>query len=344
MPTIKKPLIALLVSPETTPAILYGLYDVLTSVGPIYSELVTGVPGKELLDIKIVAASKEPFYCCGNVPIEPHASIDEITRADAVVVSDMYLKLNTRPRESYPELIEWIKQMHANNSILTSVCTGAALIAETDLLDGLEVTAYWAYWRMLHKHFPQVKWCKESILSFSGKENRVITAGGGNCWEGLSLYLTEYFCGLQHAINTAKIHMLSGHASDNQQAYSVMRRNHVHNDAIVKDIQSWIEKNYATSNPVYRMTELSGLDARTFLRRFKSATGYSPLDYVHELRVETAKSLLETTDNGVDQISNKAGYDDTTSFRRLFKKKSGLTPSDYRKKFVGIMGTTRKVN
>jgi len=107
------PLIVLLASPETSPAVLYGLYDVLGSVGSGFLEMITGVPGEDVLDIKIVAATKEPFRCIGNVQVEPHAGIDEIENPDAVVVCDMYTPIDKPPIGTYPREVEWLKKVYA---------------------------------------------------------------------------------------------------------------------------------------------------------------------------------------------------------------------------------------
>jgi transcriptional regulator GlxA family with amidase domain len=84
------------------------------------------------------------------------------------------------------------------------------------------------------------------------------------------------------------------------------------------------------------MARHSGLNTRTFARRFRAATGYQPIDYVQALRVEEAKQMLETSEGGIDDIAAAVGYDDPASFRRLFKRRAGLTPAAYRRKFLGI--------
>ena len=108
-------------------------------------------------------------------------------------------------------------------------------------------------------------------------------------------------------------------------------------DAVIADCQEWIAENYAVESPVQAMAERSGLNPRTFTRRFKASTGYQPIEYVQALRVEEAKQMLETSEQGVDEIAALVGYEDTTSFRRLFKRKAGLTPAAYRRKFRGIL-------
>lgn len=329
------PLIALLASPETTPSVLFGLYDVLSTVGSAYLDMVTGVTGDDLLDTKIVAATNQPFRCFGNVLIEPHAGIDDISKPDAVVVCDMYTPIDTPPSGTYPREINWLKEVYTNQALLAGVCSGSAVLAETGLLDGLEVSGHWAYRHMFRKFYPKVKWREESTLNLSGEHRRLITTGGVTAWQDLAIYLITRFCGVQHANNTARVHLLSSH-TDGQLPFAAMTQSKQHNDAVIGDCQDWITDNYDCTNPVARMIERAGLQPRTFARRFRTATGYHPLDYVQELRIEVAKTLLITETTNVDEISVAVGYEDPTSFRRLFKRKAGLSPAAYRKKFAAI--------
>jgi transcriptional regulator GlxA family with amidase domain len=331
----KRPLICLLAAAESSPAVLYGLYDILSSVGVAYPDMTTGVHGDELLDIRIVADTKAPFRCVGNVLIEPHASIDDIGKTDVIIVSDLYTPIDTSPRGLYPREVEWMQKMYANNAILTSVCVGSAVLAETGLLDGLEAASHWAYRHMFKKYYPQIKWREDSILNLTAKQKRIVTAGGATSWQDLALYLIAQFCGVEHAIYTAKIFLLSCH-TDGQLPFSAMTQYHRHDDAVISGCQTWITENYACANPVASMADRSGLQARTFARRFRAATGYQPLNYVQDLRIEAAKNMLETGSTAVDDVSAAVGYEDPSSFRRLFKRKAGLTPAIYRKKFAAI--------
>lgn len=331
----KRPLICLLAAAESSPAVLYGLYDILSSVGVAYPDMTTGVHGDELLEVRIVADTKLPFRCAGNVLIEPHAGIDEIDKTDVIIVSDLYTPIGTSPRGLYPREVEWMQKMYADNALLTSVCVGSAVLAETGLLDGLEAAGHWAYRHMFKKYYPQIKWREDSILNLTAKPKRIITTGGATSWQDLALYLIAQLCGVEHAIYTAKIYLLSCH-TDGQLPFSAMTRYHRHDDAVITACQTWIAENYASANPVASMADRSGLQARTFARRFRAATGYQPLNYVQDLRIEAAKSMLETGSTAVDDVSATVGYEDSTSFRRLFKRKAGLTPAIYRKKFAAI--------
>jgi len=112
-----------------------------------------------------------------------------------------------------------------------------------------------------------------------------------------------------------------------------MPRGVPHDDGVVSECLLWIAGHYEHPNPIAAMIEQSSLPRTTFSRRFKHATGYRPMDYVHTLRTEEAKQMLEISVDAIDKIGRRVGYEDPASFRRIFKRKVGLTPSIYRRKF-----------
>jgi len=336
MPPECKPSIALLATPETSPSVLYGMYDVLLSVGAVYPDMTGGKPEDSLLDVGIVARTDKPFRCFGNVLIEPRATLDEIREVDVAVVCDIYTPVDMPPRNRYEQEIDWLKRMYANGSIVAAVCSGSLIPAEAGLLDGMDCAGHWGYRDMFREHYPKIRFREESILVFSGEDARLITSGGHSSWHDLALHLIARLCGKNHALRTAKVYLFSGHL-DGQLPFAAMSRRIQKTDGIIGQCQEWIAQNYERANPVAAMAERSGLNSRTFARRFRAATGYRPMDYVHTLRIEEAKQLIESEAIGIDEISLRVGYDDPAFFRRLFKRKAGLTPAAYRRKFNGIL-------
>lgn len=335
MRATKRPLMVLLAAPETSASVLYGLYDVLQSVGAGYADMVAGTPGRELLDVRIASADGKSFHCLGNIPVEPHMAVDDADTPDSVIVCDMYTAIYDVPRGRYPREVAWLRKLHAAGVLLTSVCSGSLLLAEAGLLDGREATAHWAYRDMFQRHYPKVAFRNESILCLSAENERIVTAGGVSAWHDLAVYLIARFCGYQQAIETAKVFLISGH-SEGQSPYAVMTRPMQTTDALISECQVWIADNYSTAKPVERMVELSGLNVRTFSRRFRSVTGFAPIEYVQALRIEEAKQMLETDVVSIEEVGRSIGYGDPASFRRLFKRGVGLSPVAYRKKFQHI--------
>lgn len=330
-----KPRVALFAAPESSPAILFGLFDVLGSVGAVYPDMTTGEPGDELLEVSIVAAQAEPFRCFGNVLVEPKAAIDDADSYDVIIVCDLYTPITTAPRGRFAREAAWIRAMHARGSLIASVCTGSLLLAEAGLLEGRTCAGHWAYADLYGSEYPGVTFDAAAILVLATETDGVITAGGVTAWQDLALHVIARLCGPEHAIRTAKVHLLAGH-QDGQLPFAAMVRRTDPNDAVVVRSQAWISDNYATDNPVAAMVERSALLPRTFGRRFFVATGRRPMEYVHEVRIDEARRILESSSIAVEDVGFSVGYQDPTFFRRLFKRKTGLTPAAYRRKFAAI--------
>jgi transcriptional regulator GlxA family with amidase domain len=333
----QKPVIALLAAPETSPSVLYGLYDVLLSVGAVFPDMTTGEPGDALLDVRIVAADSEPFRCFGGVLVEPHAALGDLASVDVAIVCDMYTPIDSPPRERYPREIDWLRRMHAGGSLIASVCTGSLMLAEAGLLDGRQAACHWAYRDLFRQYFPRVELTEESILNLTSESDGVITAGGATAWQDLALHLIARLCGPAHVLQTSKVFLLAGH-EEGQRPFAAMTRPKQVRDAVIGQSQAWIAENYARTNPVAAMAERSGLKPRTFGRRFRSATGYLPIEYVHAVRIEEARRIIEAEACAIDDVGYRVGYEDPTFFRRLFKRTTGLSPAAYRRKMAGILG------
>lgn len=335
MTETRKPRVALFVAPESSPAIVFGLYDVLGSVGSVYPDMTTGEPGDALLDLRIVAAQAEPFRCFGNVLIEPTAAIGDEDAYDVIIVCDLYTPITTAPRGRFVREADWLRTMHARGSLIASVCTGSLLVAEAGLLEGRTCAGHWAYQDLFGSEYPGVTFDAAAILVLAAEADGVITAGGVTAWQDLALHVIARLCGPEHAIRTAKVHLLAGH-QDGQLPYSAMVRLTDSSDAIILRCQEWIDDNYAIDNPVGAMIGRSALLPRTFGRRFRAATGRRPMEYVHEVRIDEARRILESSSLPVDDVGFSVGYEDPTFFRRLFKRTTGLTPAAYRRKFATI--------
>ncbi len=335
LPLDKPVRVSLLALPESAPGTLYGLYEVLTSVGGTWSDLTGEEEASPGFDVRIVSTSASPFRCHGGVPVTPDAPLADSGQSDVVLISDLAIDTERDPRGRWPESAQWVTEQYAGGASICTVCTGSVLLADTGLLDGQESTTHWAVARLFETHYPSVRLKPERVLVPAGPDHRLVTSGGAASWEDLSLYLTSRFCGEVEAVRTAKI-FLFGDRGEGQLPFAAMIKPRRHHDAVIADCQIWIADHYSIATPVSRMVDRSGLPERTFKRRFRNATGYTPVEYVQTLRIEEAKQHLETTATPTDDIGAAVGYEDPAFFRRLFKRHSGVTPARYRQRFRSV--------
>lgn len=326
--------VALLVVKETTPGTLYALYEVLASAGVAWRAITGEATDAPRLDVRIVSADGTPFAGAMGVPIAPHAALDAAAAPDVVIATDLDLTALPDPRGHWPVEARWLARQWARGAMLVSVCTGAVLLAEAGVLDGAEATTHWSATGLFRDLYPAVRLRPERVLCPAGEAHRLVTSGGAASWEDLALYLIGRFCGAAEAVRVARLFLL-GDRSVGQSAFAAMPRPRRHEDAAVARAQDWIAEHYTEANPVAGMAAASGLAERTFKRRFRAATGYAPIDYVQALRVEEAKQLLERSAMALDAIAKAVGYEDPASFRRLFRRRTGVSPARYRRQFGG---------
>ena len=164
---------------------------------------------------------------------------------------------------------------------------------------------------------------------------RYLLAGGGTSWLDLTVYVIARLAGTEQAMRVARMYLIDWHALG-QQPYAALARKGQVDDALVARAQVRIAQSYAVDAPVQAMAAEVGLAERSFKRRFARATGMSPLEYVHTMRLEEAKQLLETTAMPIEAIAAEVGYQDASFFGRLFRRRVELTPARYRKRFAAM--------
>ena len=228
------------------------------------------------------------------------------------------------------ETMDWLAFQGRMGACLCSACAGAFLVAETGRLDGRAATTHWNLADSFTRRFPKVIVKREKMLVDAGD---CITAGGVTAYLDLSLYLTARFGSPELAARLAKI-LLIDPARRLQTPYQSSLFNKSHGDEAVLMIQEWFEEDPGRRTTIADLAGKARLGERTFMRRFKKATGDSPLEYLQRLRIEAARKLLETTTASVEEITVRAGYADISSFRNLFKRYTGISPSAYRKSFA----------
>ena len=339
--------VSLLVLPDAAVGSLAGMFDTLSSF-PLLSSFDAAVPSTPPFAVELVAASRDPQPTASGFTLPVHRSIADPGRTDIAIVPSLMVTDGTWVRGRYPDLVGWLQQVHAEGAVVCSACSGVLLIAETGLLSGRSVTIHPAYAPTFRDNFPDVGLRLDEVLIATGEREELVMSGASASWHDLVLYLVARHVGPTAAQAVAKFSLLQWH-TDGQAPYVPFDAASDHGDAVVAAAQEWLQTHYAVAAPVTELAERSGLPERTFKRRFTAATGYSPIGYVQHVRVEEAKRRLERTTEPVDAISYAVGYEDPASFRRLFKRITGISPGRYRRKLqlpafarTGSVGRGRK--
>jgi transcriptional regulator GlxA family with amidase domain len=290
-----------------------GLYEVLTAF-PVVAKFHDGVPISPPFEVEIVGTAPGTVTAGSGLPITIQRAVAEVENTDVIIVPTMAVEEGW-VIGSHPELVKWMQRMHARGAIMCSACTGLGLLAETGLLQSLPATTHWAFGPPFREAFPNVDLRLDEVLVTAGAREEFVMSGGAASWQDLVLYLIGRFVSPVAAQAIAKFELLERHA-DGQAPYLPFLPETQHGDSQVSQHQDWLVENFAVASPVAEMIHRSGLSDRAFQRRFKQATGLTPIAYVQHVRVDQAKRMLEQGNLPVDQISWEVGYEDAAAFRR----------------------------
>ncbi len=325
--------------PETAGSALYGMLDVLLAAGNIWQTLARTGPVEKLFRVRILSPTGEPFVCGNGIPINPTLSVKADPECQIVILPELWLGPDEHMKGRYPELMDWIRRQHEKGASIYSACSGAVMLAETGLLDNCEATSHWGYQDLFRKYYPKVRFRPEPNLAFADPTGQIVSAGGTTSWHDLAIHIISRHCSPGEALRIAKVYLLKWHG-EGQLPYETLVRNNPHADSVVRTCEKWLEDHYQEQGAIPRVVALSNVPERTLKRRFKIATGSSLIEYLQNLRVEEAKRLLEAGEISVDEISFEVGYEDPSFFRRLFKRRAGLTPSQYRRMFKPVLAAS----
>ena len=307
-----------------------GPYDILSLASRQWAEHFS-VKEEDLFRLSIVTGDGKPVTCFNGMTITPHMGTGDCEDPDIIFIPVVLGGLEAVVSDQ--ALVSWIRRCNRRGTVICAVCAGVFLVAQAALLDGRTATTHWNLAEEFTIRYPAVTLKKERMIVDEGD---VITAGGVMAFIDLSLYMAGRFG--SHELSSALSKMLLiDPARRLQTPYFQLRFNTSHQDENILKAQKWMDKNLASPLSVPLLAGKAGLEERTFARRFKKATGDTPLEYLQHLRIGKARTLLETTNEPVETITFRTGYEDVSSFRRLFKRVTGLSPAAYRKKF-GLAG------
>jgi transcriptional regulator GlxA family with amidase domain len=232
--------------------------------------------------------------------------------------------------QSQSPLVEWVGRRGAQARRLCSVCTGTFLLAEAGMLTGRTVATHWAAARLLANCFPALR--VEPDLIF-GRDGTIWTSGGVTAGIDLAVSLIEDDLGGDYARQVARLMVVFATRQGGQSQYSVPFTAPLADRDDFSALHAWMAENIAQDFGIEEMAARVGMSRRTFMRGYAAATGRTPAKTIETMRIDAARLALEATSKTLKHIAREAGFGDEDRMRRVFLRRIGVSPSDYRARF-----------
>ncbi|MFT4654588.1 MAG: transcriptional regulator GlxA family with amidase domain [Kangiellaceae bacterium] len=305
---------------------LTGALDLFSFTGVSWQRFVNE-PVEPRFTVRIASLYKQNITCSNRLTIVAHCDLAKVKDCDLLMIptiGDSIDKVLGNTKGLLPHIIRLSKQ----GVDIASNCSGAFLVASAGLLDNKEATTHWGYADKFKHDFPQVNLTESKLIT---QQDNIFCAAGGSAFYDLGLLLIERYCGRDIAGQVAKTQVIDSRRR-NQSLYANVNLYKSHPDTLVREVQDYIEDNFTSAISVSSLCKHFNIIPRTLNRRFQSSVHMRPLAYIQAVRIEQAKRLLELGETNIKSLASAVGYEDNSSFTRLFKRMTSLTPKEYKDK------------
>jgi transcriptional regulator GlxA family with amidase domain len=274
-----------------------------------------------------------PVRTMAGLRLSADASVDELGKPDLIFVPAIRSDDRKAMQKSVHQLNDlWgdtLRKQHRSRRYLAANCSATFLLAEAGLLDGRLATTSWWLSGDFRRTYPKVRLTPDALVT---KDERILCGAAFSACLNLGVEIIAEFLGPRAALSCARV-MLVDVNRTTQLPYANLQEQVHHGDELVLRAQSVLMSNLRRPAQLEGLADRLRVTTRTLNRRFKTATGETPLEFLQKARIERARGLLETSRLSFDQIVDRVGYEDASSFRRLFKRAVGISPHEYRRRF-----------
>lgn len=307
---------------------LEGTRQLFSQVNEFYK--AKGAP--PIFLVQLVGLTRQTAVSGGLFTVNCNTLVSEVQKTDLIVIPAIDGDLQ-QAIENNKDFLPFIVHQRQKGAEIASLCLGAFLLAATGLVDNKKCATHWMANDAFKTMFPNVNLVTEKIIT---DEQGIYSSGGAFSYLNLVLYLIEKYAGRDVAVLSAKVFAIEIER-DNQLSFTIFKGQKGHCDEQVKTAQNFIEKNYHEKITIDELASMVAIGRRNFERRFKKATANTVAEYIQRVKIEAAKTSLETTHENVNDAMYKVGYSDAKAFRTSFKKVTGLSPVEYRNKYKSLL-------
>jgi len=286
--------------------------------------------GREQVRFLLAGPDRKMLRLASGVTLKPDLAYSELPTLDLLLVPAIWR--NPLPTVRQANLFTGLlRDTAASGARICSVGTGSFLLAEAGLLQGRPATTHWNYFEQFSRRYPDVLLKTRHLITQS---DNIYCVGSVNSIADLMVHIVEEWFGsrIARAIEnqfSPEIRRSFGAAAYQKEADSS------HPDETVVQAQQWLQDNLQNSISMPQLANKMSLSGRTLNRRFKRATGLSPLAYLQSLRVAAAKELLRHSNLSISEVAWQVGLQDVSYFSQLFRRHSGMSPLRYREAVRG---------
>ncbi|MGQ4512783.1 helix-turn-helix domain-containing protein [Streptomyces sp. DW26H14] len=291
---------------------------------------VFGIDRSDLADpwyeLRLCAGEPEPVRTAAGLVVPAPYSLDDLPEADTVVVAACSRSVQASPPD---ELLEAVREAHRLGRRIVSLCSGAYVLAAAGLLDGRRATTHWMNAVDFAQRFPAVDFDPTALYT---EDSSILTSAGTGSAIDLCLHLVRRDHGSAIANEVARRMVVPPHREGGQTQYAKPLVQ-AERDPSLAPVLDWARDHMHEPLSVPQLAREARLGERTFARRFRDALGTTPLQWLLQERVRLAQELLETTDDPVENISQRTGFGSATNLRHHFGRLVGVSPQTYRHVF-----------
>ncbi|MFP5283968.1 MAG: GlxA family transcriptional regulator [Actinomycetes bacterium] len=280
------------------------------------------------------------FRVCATTPGVPLAtknvapfSITAPDGLDAVAGSDLVIVAPSRVRAAHeypPEILNALRQAAADGATLLSLCSGSFVLGAAGLLDDRPCTTHWKFVEDMRRDYPRARLDPRALYVDDGN---VVTSAGTAAGIDACLHLVRRELGTGVATKIARRMVVPPQRDGGQQQF-VERPIPTYEADSLAPLLSWVLEHLEHPHSATSLARRATMSERTFARRFAAETGTTPHKWLTQQRVLAARSLLEETGLGIEQVAARVGFNSAVVLREHFRREIGLSPTDYRRRFV----------
>ncbi len=283
------------------------------------------LPAAREMILHKVGSHRKPIALQAGLEVHPDHGLSDAVY-DMIFVPALWR--NPRPIVNKNKtVVDWLRVQWEQGAAINATGTGVCFVAESGLLNGKAATTHWHFFENFAKDYPAVDLKRHHFITSAGK---LFCAASINAQTDLVLHHVHRYIG-----KSVSDHLSRHFSHEVRQPYDRLsfdqEKDNAHPDEDILQAQLWMQNNLNQPDlDVQQLAELVGMSSRNFSRRFKSATGSTPAQYLQSQRHAESKDFLKNSNLSIGDIAFRVGYCDVSHFSKQFKKWSGLTPTQWR--------------